>query len=219
MASRSLRRGESAGRSRGADVQPFAVEFWFEFASTYSYPAALRVESLARQAGVTVAWRAFLLGPIFGEQGWNDSPFNIYPAKGRYMWRDLERICAAQGIPFRRPSQFPRGSILAARVACRFAAEPWMPDFVRRVYDANFAHDADIGAVETVSRCLTACGADAGAVVAAAQSTEAKEQLRAQTAEAARRGIFGAPSFVVDGELFWGNDRLEDALRWAAKNT
>ena len=65
------------------------LEFWYEFASTYSYPAAMGIEALAETAGVEVVWRPFLLGPIFGEQGWNDSPFNIYPAKGRYMWRDM----------------------------------------------------------------------------------------------------------------------------------
>jgi hypothetical protein len=94
------------------------MNFWFEFASTYSYPAAMRIEALAAERGVDVRWRAFLLGPIFRAQGWNDSPFNLYPAKGRYMWRDLERICSAQGIPFNRPSVFPRNGLLAARVAC-----------------------------------------------------------------------------------------------------
>jgi len=85
-----------------------AVEFWFEFASTYSYPAALRIEALAQSEGVPIDWKPFLLGPIFRAQGWSDSPFNLFPAKGRYMWRDLERICAELSIPFRCPSQFPR---------------------------------------------------------------------------------------------------------------
>src|SRR3546814_5153682 len=81
----------------------------------------MRVEQLAKAADVPLVWRAFLLGPIFGAQGWNDSPFNLYPAKGAYMWRDLERICAAEGIPLKRPSRFPRSGLTAARVACRFA--------------------------------------------------------------------------------------------------
>src|SRR5262245_42672086 len=100
------------------------VQFWFEFASTYSYPAAARVEDTARAAGVEVKWRPFLLGPIFAAQGWNDSPFNIYPIKGRYMWRDLERLCTAYGLPLQRPSRFPRGSLVAARIACAGQSEP-----------------------------------------------------------------------------------------------
>src|SRR5260221_14381062 len=96
------------------------VEFWFEFASTYSYPAAFAVEGRARACGVRIAWRSFLLAPIFGAQGWSDSPFNIYPAKGKYMWRDLARLCARQGLPLRRPPHFPRNALLVARVACRF---------------------------------------------------------------------------------------------------
>ena len=128
------------------------MQFWFEFASTYSYPAALRVEALARQHGVALEWKAFLLGPIFQAQGWNDSPFNLFPVQGRYMWRDLERICAAMDLPFRRPSQFPRSSVLAARIACRFAAEPWLPDFARAVFRANFAEDRDIARPEVLAR-------------------------------------------------------------------
>ncbi len=191
------------------------LDFWFEFGSTYSYPAAMGVETLAAAQGVAVSWRAFLLGPIFREQGWNDSPFNLQPAKGRYMWRDLERRCDAQGIPFRRPSQFPRNGILAARVACRFAEQPWIPAFVRSVYRANFEKDLDISTSETVADCLGASVGDPAAVLEESQSARSKALLRAQTEEAARVGIFGAPSFLVSGELFWGSDRLEDALRWA----
>ena len=93
------------------------LEFWFEFASTYSYPAAMRVEAEAHARGIEVAWRPFLLGPIFAQQGWQDSPFNLYPAKGAYMWRDLERICESLGLPMRHPSVFPRNGLHAARVA------------------------------------------------------------------------------------------------------
>ncbi|MGB6906799.1 MAG: DsbA family protein, partial [Methyloceanibacter sp.] len=74
------------------------IEFWYEFASTYSYPAAMRVETLAKEAGVELRWRPFLLGPIFKAFGWDDSPFNIFAAKGKHMWRDLERVCAADGL-------------------------------------------------------------------------------------------------------------------------
>ncbi|HET7396535.1 MAG TPA: 2-hydroxychromene-2-carboxylate isomerase [Gammaproteobacteria bacterium] len=196
-----------------------AVEFWFEFASTYSYPAAMRIESMALECGVTLIWRPFLLGPIFSAQGWKDSPFNIYPAKGRYMWRDLERICDAQGLPLCHPSSFPRNAVLAARVAVRFAEAPWLPSFVRAVYSANFADDKDISLSETVSSCLTSVGQNAASILKESQSPEAKDLLRRQIETAASLGIFGAPSFVVGDELFWGNDRLAQALEWASERT
>jgi 2-hydroxychromene-2-carboxylate isomerase len=192
------------------------VEFWFELASTYSYLAAMRIEAAARTAGVAVTWHPFLLGPIFKAQGWNDSPFNIYEAKGRYMWRDLERLCAQYGIPFRRPSGFPRAGILPARVATIAAREPWGPAFVRALYTANFAEDRDIGTPEVLTAILEELGQPAARVLAAAESDDVKQQLRRSTERAIALGIFGAPSFVVGGELFWGNDRLDDALEWAA---
>lgn len=193
------------------------LQFWFEFASTYSYPAAMRIEALAAERNVAVSWRAFLLGPIFREQGWNDSPFNLYAAKGRYMWRDLERTCKAQGVPFRRPSEFPRNGLLAARIAYRFSDAPWLPRFVRTVYRANFEEDLDISAREIVERCLESAGQEAATILEEAQSPASKQGLRTQTEQAVGLGIFGAPSFVVDRELFWGNDRLESALDWCAE--
>jgi 2-hydroxychromene-2-carboxylate isomerase len=194
------------------------VEFWFEFGSTYSYPAAMRIEARARAASVPLRWRAFLLGPIFREQGWNDSPFNLYPAKGRYMWRDMERVCADLGLPLVRPSRFPRNGLLAARVACCFAGEPWLPAFVRAVYTANFGRDEEISDAQIVSTCLTQAGTDAAAALATAGSDDAKARLRARGDEAVARGVFGAPTFAVGDELFWGNDRLDEALAWAAAN-
>jgi 2-hydroxychromene-2-carboxylate isomerase len=194
------------------------VEFWFEFASTYSYPAAMRIEQLAAARGIGVRWRSFLLGPIFGAQGWKDSPFNIYPAKGRYMWRDLERICGALDIPFRRPSVFPRSGLRAARVCARYAQAPWLPTFVRSVYEANFVRDLDISSEAVLQECLIASGEDPRLIIAEAKTPAAKDALRAQTGEAVEKGLFGAPSFVVGEELFWGNDRLEAALAWCASH-
>ena len=93
------------------------LEFWYEFASTYSYLSAMRIEPLAQAAGVDVRWRPFLLGPIFAAQGLTSSPFNLYPVKGRYMWRDMEREGARFGVPFKRPDTFPQNGLVAARVA------------------------------------------------------------------------------------------------------
>lgn len=192
------------------------VEFWFDFASTYSYPAALRVEEVARVASVPIIWRPFLLGPIFKAQGWNDSPFNIYPAKGRYMWRDLERICESVGIPFRRPTTFPRNGLLAARLACLFSEESWLPEFVRRMFLANFADDHDIADPAVIAAALEALGQSAS-LMSYVDSSEAKAKLRTATERAISLQIFGAPSFLVGAELFWGNDRLETAVAWACR--
>ena len=190
------------------------IQFWFDFASTYSYPAAMRVEEMAVHYGCTVQWRPFVLGAIFRAQGWNDSPFNLYPAKGRYMWRDLERLCAGLGRSFRKPSQFPRNSLPAARVAC--LAEPaWVANFVRNVYTANFEEDLNIAAPAVLLKCLDGLVADPAALITAARGQEAKSRLRHNTETAMELGIFGAPTFMVDNELFWGNDRLEAALEWS----
>jgi 2-hydroxychromene-2-carboxylate isomerase len=194
-----------------------AVEFWFDFASTYSYPAAMRIERQAASAGVAVAWQPFLLGPIFAAQGWNDSPFNHYPSKGRYMWRDLERLCEKCSIPFKLPSRFPRNGLLAARVANRFAAAPWVPDFCRAIFHANFAGDREIADPDVVRDCLDRLSLPGETLIAEAQSSDSKAALRDTVQRAQALGLFGAPSFVVAGELFWGNDRLDDALDWAQR--
>lgn len=188
------------------------IEFWFEFASTYSYLSAARIGAVASAAGLEILWRPFLLGPIFRDQGFDDSPFNLQPAKGRYMWRDMERLCRGYGLPFQRPSAFPRNGLLAARVAQAGLGEPWLPGFVDAVYRANFAEDRDIGQAGVVEACLAAVGADAAAAIARAESPENKQRLREATERARELGIFGAPSFVVGGELFWGNDRMGDAV-------
>jgi 2-hydroxychromene-2-carboxylate isomerase len=196
-----------------------ALDFWFDFASTYSYPAAMRISPLAATAGVTVRFRPFLLGPIFQAQGWDTSPFNLYPAKGRYMWRDLERLCADLGLLFRQPETFPQPSLLAARVALVGLAENWGEEFCRAVFRAEFGEAGRIDDIATIARLLTPFGVDPEDVLAKAQSEPIKTQLRDETQAAQQLGIFGAPSFVTaDGELFWGNDRLEQALAWAARN-
>ncbi len=192
------------------------AEFWYEFASTYSYPAAMRVAGLAAARGVEVVWRPFLLGPIFAAQGWRDSPFNIYPAKGRYMWRDLERTCAAHGLPLSRPDPFPQNSLLAARVALALDGEA-RAEFSRRTYAAEFGEGRPIADRATIMGLLEGLRLDAAATLARAESDANKASLKAECARALDLGIFGAPSLIAgDGELFWGADRLEQGLDWAA---
>ena len=194
------------------------IQFWFEFASTYSYLSVMRIEHLVGDTGIPIEWKPFLLGPIFRSQGWNTSPFNIYPLKGRYMWRDIERLCDNYGIPFKKPSHFPRNGLLAARVACMAASEGWCPEFTKAVFRANFAENREIADPKIITEILTSIGQEGSQVIARAESSENKEYLRKQTEEAISLGIFGAPTFVVGTELFWGNDRLENAIDWYKKH-
>ena len=193
------------------------IEFWYEFASTYSYPAAMRVERMAEAAGVRVEWKPFLLGPLFhAQQGLTDSPFNVFPVKGQYMWRDLARVCAEEGLPLNHPSQFPRNTLLAARVAVAGLDDGWTADFSRKVYEANFVADQDISSPEVLAPLIAEAGGSPDAVLEAAQSEAVKARLKEHVNMARARGVFGSPSFITaDGELFWGNDRLEQALHWA----
>jgi 2-hydroxychromene-2-carboxylate isomerase len=192
------------------------IDFWFDFASSYSYPAAMRIERLAQSRDVRLTWRPFLLGPIFVAQGWRSSPFNIYPAKGRYMWRDLQRVCEGEDLPLRRPNPFPQNSLLAAR--CALA----IPDlkraaFARAVFTAEFDKGLRIDEPETLAAILAQLDLPQSAL-ADATTDRIKQELRLQTAEAQRLDLFGAPSFLTGGELFWGNDRLEQALEWASRS-
>jgi len=197
---------------------PSVLHFWFDFASTYSYPAAMRIAPLARDAGVTVHYRPFLLGPLFKAQGWDTSPFNLYAAKGRNMWRDLERLCADLGLPFARPEPFPQNSLLAARVALVGLSAAWGEEFCRAVFLAEFGDGRQIDDPAVLSDILARLRVTSGPVLDTARTDEIKAALRTQTEEAQRLGIFGAPSITTtDGELFWGNDRLERALTWAKR--
>lgn len=194
---------------------PTRLTFWFEFASSYSYPAAARIEALAAAAGVAVDWQPVLLGPLFAARGWRDSPFNLYPAKGAYMWRDLARVTAALGLPFRRPSVFPRNGLLAARIAVFGRGTAWQPRFVPLVYRANFADDQDIADPLVLAELVDRAGGNPSDALTGAATPATKASLRKATEAAQAAGLFGAPSFTVGGELFWGNDRLEQALDWA----
>lgn len=192
------------------------IQFWFDFASTYSYPAAMRIEALAKARGVIVEWRPFMLGPIFAAQGWKDSPFNLFPAKGGYMVRDLDRTCAALDLPFVLPKPFPQNSLLAARIAVALEGAP-RAAFARAVFALEFGEGRTISDPLNAAEALRRAGLDV-ALVEKAQDDAVKAALRAATEEAQKLGIFGAPTFVTaDGELFWGNDRLDSALDWAVQ--
>jgi 2-hydroxychromene-2-carboxylate isomerase len=195
------------------------LEFWYDFASTYSYLAAMRIEDLAGAAKVEIAYRPFLLGPIFKAQGLDTSPFVLNPSKGRYMARDIGRIAAARGHAFHMPDPFPARSLAAARIGMVAEEEGWISAFTPAIFAAEFADRADIAAPEALSRIITSLGHDPARVQDRSASDEIKSALRARTEAAADKGIFGAPTFITDdGEIFWGDDRLEAALAWATGN-
>lgn len=194
------------------------LTFWFEFASPYSYLSAYRIERLCQGQDVALRWQPFLLGPLFQAQGWATSPFNIYPAKGRYMWQDMDRQCRKYGLPpLVQPDPFPQNGLLAARIALMGARSAWIGDFVRHVYTAQFAQGQNISAAPVLGQILDQLGLDSAALLHRAKCDQTiKDDLRAATSRAADLGLFGAPSFVTgDGSLFWGDDRLEDAVSWA----
>lgn len=194
------------------------LDFYYEFASPYSYLAASRIGPLAEEAGVHVHWKPFLLGPIFAAQGYTTSPFNAYPLKGRYMWRDLERMVERYGLPpVRRPEAFPINALAAARVAT-WLNDASRPAFTVAAFKAEFAQGRDITDRTVLAQILAGLGHFCEDLCAEAESQPVKDRLRAVTEEAGKAGVFGAPSFITaDGELFWGNDRLEQSLEHAAR--
>lgn len=192
-----------------------AIEFWFEFGSNYSYLSVMRVEDVVRRAGLALVWKPFLLGPVLRELGYETSPFVLQKEKGEYVWRDVARRAAKYGLDFRRPSEFPRQALLPMRVALLGAQQDWIGEFCRRIMCRNWVRDLEIASPECVLSTLDGLAPDPQAVLSAAGSESNKLALREQTTMARRLGIFGAPTFFVGGEMFWGDDRLEDAVEAA----
>jgi 2-hydroxychromene-2-carboxylate isomerase len=191
---------------------PTAIDFWFEFGSNYSYLSVMRIEEAAAKSNIPIRWRPFLLGPIFRSFGWETSPFLLQKVKGEYVWKDMIRQCQKAGLPWTKPTLFPRTALLPMRVAIVAAEQDWMGAYCRRIMSLNFAEDRDIDAPEVVAEVLNQLGLPAQQIMDEARSDAIKLKLREQTAIAGAKGIFGAPMFFVGDEIFWGNDRLDDAL-------
>ena len=199
------------GSAEASDASP-EIEFWFEFGSNYSYLSVMRIEEEARLHGVRIAWKPFLLGPIFRALGTANSPFVLQKEKGDYVWRDMVRQCAKYGLEWVQPSAFPRLGVVPLRIVLVGTYEPWVGSFSKKVMELNFARDQDINDPDRMSQILTDLGLPASDILGLAQAEPTKLRLREQTDCARQRGIFGAPTFFVGSEMFWGNDRLDDAL-------
>jgi 2-hydroxychromene-2-carboxylate isomerase len=193
-----------------------AVDFWFEFGGTYIYPTVARIGKLAAEHGVKVRWRPFLLMPIMIEMGMTQGPFLPYRCKLHYVWRDLERRCAEHGLPYRKPSAYPPAEVItSARPALLGATDGWCRAFTEKAFELHWTEDRAIGSADNIRASLLAAGQDAATALERARLPETKEALKAQTAEAAQLGTFGSPTFIVRGELFWGD--IAWSRRWTGR--
>src|SRR4051794_2712791 len=145
------------------------IEFWFDFGSNYSYLSVMRIDSRAESHGVRILWRPFLLGPVFRDLGFDDSPFVLQKKKGAYVWKDMERQCRKYGLALTRPTVFPRAALLAIRVALLGADQPWMASYCRKIMQLNFVDDRDIGSADVVKEALDDLGLPAQQIIADAQ--------------------------------------------------
>jgi 2-hydroxychromene-2-carboxylate isomerase len=192
------------------------LEFWYEFASPYSYFSMMRIEALAAASGIDVHYQPFLLGPLFKEFGWDTSPFKIYAEKGENFFRDIEREAEFHDLPpIKILDEFPQPGLAAARVALIGMEEGWGVEFSKAIYQRQFQEGLQTKGKEDVLEVLKALNiSDAEGVIEKANSNENKNRLREITEQARQKKIFGAPTFIVGNELFWGNDRLERAISY-----
>ncbi len=190
------------------------IDFWFTMGSTYSFLSVMRLARVQRESGVTLRWRPFHLLIILNEM--KHVPFADKPLKMAYMWRDIERRAAMYDLPVQVPAPYPcKQSAVANQVALTGMREGWGEDFVRAAYRHWFVLGQPTGEEPNVSESLREIGQDPTRVAALANSDEIKAALTAETDAARELGIFGSPTFTVGRELFWGDDRLEDAISWA----
>jgi 2-hydroxychromene-2-carboxylate isomerase len=194
------------------------IDFWFSLGSTYTYLTAMRLPALEKSTGVRFRWRPFYLGAIFKET--NHVPFADKPAKMAYMWRDIERRASALGIPLSVPAPYPAAHVITAnRVAYVGMQGKWGEEFVRASYRQWFQHGHPPGEEPSLGASLKAAGQDPQEALRMANDPATDRALAAETDEARRLGIFGSPTFVVGRELFWGDDRLDDAIAWSLRET
>ncbi|WP_209427078.1 DsbA family protein [Pararhodobacter sp. SW119] len=191
-----------------------SIDFWFSIGSTYSYLTVMRLPEVARRTGQAFIWRPFDVRRIMVAQ--NNIPFRDKPVKAAFMWRDIARRAAAQGLSPLLPAPYPLAQLtLANQVALLAAREGWCEAYVIQTYRRWFEGGDPAGEDPNLSDSLHAIGQDPARVLAAATAPAIADALVAETEAARDIGVFGAPSFVVGAEVFWGDDRLEDALDWA----
>jgi 2-hydroxychromene-2-carboxylate isomerase len=194
------------------------IDFWFSVGSTYTYLTVMRLAQVERDSGIAFRWRPFSVRQIMIEM--DNIPFRTKPVKAVYMWRDIERRAAMYGLKARVPAPYPLAEWdVANRVAVLGAEERWVADYIRAIYRRWFEDGLEPGIEPNLSESLREIGQDPVRVAALAAGDEIGRAYEAATAEARSLNIFGSPSFVVGGEVFWGDDRLDDAIAWYRKGT
>ena len=185
------------------------VEFFFDFGSPYTYLAYHQLPKIAARHGATVIWRPILLGGVFQATG-NKSPMEV-PAKGRYSLIDLQRWAQHFGVPLQMNPHFPINTLPLMRgaVAMQLRSEVEFQRYVAVIFRAMFAHPRNLNQPEEVAAVLAENGMDPTAFVDLINAPAAKEKLKENTAQAVARGVFGAPTFFVGEQMFWGQDRLD----------
>jgi len=189
------------------------IDFWFSIGSTYTYLSVMRLAEIEAQTRIEFRWRPFNVRAIMIEM--DNIPFAKKPAKAAYMWRDIERRAAMYKMVPNLPAPYPLAELERAnRVAVIAAREGWCEAYARESYRRWFEMGEPAGSEPNVSASIERAGGKPEQVLREADGDAAKADLAAATEQAKALGIFGSPSFIVDGELFWGDDRLDDALRW-----
>jgi 2-hydroxychromene-2-carboxylate isomerase len=194
------------------------IEFWFSIGSTYTYLSVMRLAEIERASGIRILWRPFSVRQIMIEM--DNIPFRTKPIKAAYMWRDIDRRAAMYGLKARVPAPYPLQQWdTANRVAVLGAEEGWVANYAQATYRRWFEDGQEPGSEPNLYDSLHEIGQDPSRVVAQAASPEVGAAYEGATEEARQLGIFGSPAFVVGRELFWGDDRLEDAIAWHRHGT
>ena len=193
------------------------IEFWFSIGSTYTYLSVSRLIKVERKFEVSFSWQPFSVRKIMREM--DNVPFPpTKQAKVDYMWRDIQRRARGYGFEASVPAPYPLKEFdLANRIAVLGMQEGWCSYYVQATYRRWFLEWLEPGSEPNVSESLREIGQDSERILELASGKETGEVYSCQTESAQSKGIFGSPSFIVGGELFWGDDRLEDAVRWALR--
>ena len=189
------------------------IDFWISIGSTYSYLSVMRIDDVAKANGIKFRWRSFSVRSIMIEQ--NNIPFRDKPVKMNYMWRDIARRAQMYDLPARLPAPYPlREFDLANKVAIVGEDTDWGKAYIQAAYRRWFQEAQEPGSEPNLSDSLREVGQHPDAIIAQARSAQVERRYQQATLEAKSLGIFGSPTFVVNGEMFWGDDRLDDAIAW-----